>query len=216
MLAARQSRHHTQAPQLATWTHSHIDCGHPRHERLGRLGGLCIGTRHLKRPACSGQLVRLASRCQHPVVANALDPRGQHMQQETPDKLKPIQAHSAFASVFASVFAARTVTTHRKDHLLAGDAANALIANGRAVRVAAQILQHLGRAADSAGHAETQTPKGCALAAVRPRGPCDEEYCHRPVRHLLHRLKVIRAHRSPAFKVSALAGAVAALAQKHW
>jgi hypothetical protein len=59
------------------------------------------------------------------------------MQHEATHKLrtfKPVQA-----------FAASVIGTHHKRHFFGGDGANALIADGRAMRVTAQVLQHLGR-----------------------------------------------------------------------
>ena len=54
ILATSQSRHHPQAPLLATRAHRHIHTGHPRHECLSRLSHLGIGTWHLQCLACSG------------------------------------------------------------------------------------------------------------------------------------------------------------------
>ncbi len=63
------------------------------------------------------------------------------MQHEAAYKLCTRQALQSFATVL--------VGTHRERDLAVRDGTNALIADGRAVRVAAQILQHLGRATHS-------------------------------------------------------------------
>ena len=128
----------TMAAHLATRAQGHVDLGHARHERLGRLNGLRVGRRHLQGQLCCWQLDPFASGCQHPIVANAFRSGGQDVQQESAHKLCSRQSLQAFGPF--------VIGTHRKRHLALADCANALIADGRAVRVAAQVLQHLGGA----------------------------------------------------------------------
>ena len=90
------------------------------------------------RLTCRAELVRLAGRCQHPVVANALDAGGQNMQHEPAHELRAVQPDAPLAAM--------VIGPYRERHCALADGADALIADGRAVRVAAQILQHQGRA----------------------------------------------------------------------
>ena len=59
-------------------------------------------------------------------------------------KTDPVSAHPHQA--FGVAVRAMIISAHRERHLALADASNTLIADGRAVRVAAQVLQHLGRA----------------------------------------------------------------------
>ena len=121
-----------QPAHLATRAQAHIHLGHPHHEPFSRLNGLRVGRRHLQGQLCCWQLDPFASGCQHPIVANALDPGGQDVQQESAHKLCARQSLQGFGPF--------VIGTHRKRHLALADCANALIADGRAVRVAGELF----------------------------------------------------------------------------
>ena len=102
--------------------------------------GLAAGICKARRAACS--LTPLARRGQHPIVANTFDAGGQDVQHEAAHKLCAIKPHQALGVAVRTMI----ISAHRERHLVLADSANTLIADGRAVRVAAQVLQHLGRA----------------------------------------------------------------------
>ena len=56
------------------------------------------------------------------------------MQHQAADELCTLQSRETLATMF--------IGAHREGHLRLADVPDALVANGRAVRVAAQILQH--------------------------------------------------------------------------
>ena len=85
----RQHVDGTQLARLAARTQQHIHLAHPRHKVPRRLDRLLIASRHAQRKPCRLQLDTLAAGSQHAVMANPLDPGGQHMQQEAAHKLRP-------------------------------------------------------------------------------------------------------------------------------
>jgi hypothetical protein len=74
------------------------------------------------------------------------------MSQEAAHKLKAWQSLQTLATL--------CLGTHRESHLPGGDSTDALIADGRAVRVTAQVLQHLGRTTQSPLPLWVQHPAG--------------------------------------------------------
>jgi hypothetical protein len=84
---------------LTTRTQANINLGDPRHESLGRFDGLRIDGRHLQGQARGAEFFRLATRSQHTVMANALDPAVQHMLHKAAHKLCALQSLQAFAAL---------------------------------------------------------------------------------------------------------------------
>ena len=69
-------------------------------------------------------------------MADAFEALGQDVQKEAPHELCTTQAQRAFSAL--------RIRAHREHHLSRGNRLDALIAHGRAVGVAREVVQHLG------------------------------------------------------------------------
>lgn len=96
-----------QPPHLAHWAQANVNPGHSRHEGQRALQCQRVGRRHLQSLTGLAQLDRLAAAGQHPIVANALDARGQHMSQETVHELNTVESNQTFAALFISAHVER-------------------------------------------------------------------------------------------------------------
>ena len=105
------------------------NCARPRAP--GRL------RRHVQHRPRQRQALGLGRRAQQPVVTDALEARRQHMLQQPGDELAPGDGDRALAAASS----ART----RKPHSCRRRWPQALVADGRAVRVARQVVQHRRR-----------------------------------------------------------------------
>ena len=72
-------------------------------------------------------------------MAYALHAVGKDVQQQAPDEFFAVHVNAPLAAV--------GVGAHREDHLVSVDGLDALVADGRAVGVATQVLKHLRRPA---------------------------------------------------------------------
>ena len=75
-----------------------LNGGHAAHEGLRIVTRLRVRRWHDEQQPRSGQPVRLGSGCQHPVVANPLEPRRQHVLQEAADELPAVHGQRALAT----------------------------------------------------------------------------------------------------------------------
>ena len=123
-----QRLHRAQAPLRATRTLPRIYTSHPL-EKLGcALQRLRAGRGHRQRRA-------FASAGQHPLMSNAFQTRRQDVLHEPAHKLFARQPHDALGAL--------AVGPSREHHLALSHCLDSLIANRCAMRVAAQVLQHL-------------------------------------------------------------------------
>ena len=104
---------------------------------LRRLLSHRVALRHLHLGARLCQRLGFAGR-QQPIVANTFEPGGQHMQKETAYKLHAIECDNALSTF--------VIGAHLERHLIGSDIDDALVADGCAVGIARQVLQHLSRA----------------------------------------------------------------------
>ncbi len=98
-LVSGQRLHHAQAPWRATRTLLRVRARHSLEKPgcvLQRLRARCG---HPQRRARACQSFALASACQHPVVANALDSRGQDVLHEPAHELFARKPHGALATI---------------------------------------------------------------------------------------------------------------------
>lgn len=116
-----------------------LDAGDAAQEIRRRLTDGGLGRRHRERDTRRRQAKRLATRRQEAVVADALEPLGQHVQQESVDERAARQADRPFPT---------RLGPHPESDHLAIDADDALVRDGDPVRVATQILQHRFRSAE--------------------------------------------------------------------
>ena len=123
---------------------------HALHERLCALSGYRAGRRHVQsRPGQSQPgTLRVG---QQPVVPDAFEPRGQDVLHKAANELLARQSHTPLLLALVACVLRPGPTPSfgpgREHHLCVRDGSDALIANGRAVGVAAQVRQHLGRTA---------------------------------------------------------------------
>ncbi len=82
------------------------------------------------------QLLLAVSIAEEPVVANAVEPTRQNVEQESPDELVCREGHGFLLIVVA-------VVSPTKFHLTLFNVDNPMIGNGHSVGVAADIVHHL-------------------------------------------------------------------------
>ncbi len=101
-----------------------------------RLGRVFLSRSHAQELTATRQLLFAVSIAEKPVVANAVEPTRQNVQQKSPDELVRREGHGFLLIVIA-------VVSPVKFHLALFDVDEPMIGNGHAVGVAADIVQHL-------------------------------------------------------------------------
>ena len=112
---------------------------HPAHEAFGGFQGRLRRFGLLEGDAGGGEAVALVGGGEQAVMADALEPRRQHMLQEAFDEHGAGDADDPLAAGF--------VGAHPQQHEAVPDCQDALVGNRRAVGVAGQVLQYFRRAA---------------------------------------------------------------------
>ncbi len=110
------------------------------HEGFNRLHHDRIGRRRIQCRARGGEARGLVRRTDQPVVANALEALGQHVQQETIDEDLCRHNERALAIGVGRI-------AHAYAHRVCADVQDALVGDRHPMRIAAQIVEHLRRAA---------------------------------------------------------------------
>ena len=105
--------------------------------RLRLAGRICRG--HLQQASAEGEVLVAAGAGEEAEMANAVESGGQGVQQDATDELLGRQSQGLPAVLLAVVLPA-------KAHLAVGDVQDALVGDGDAVGVAAEVGQHAGRA----------------------------------------------------------------------
>ena len=173
--------HHAQPAMLTRRALAGVDLCHTGHEVLRAFLGNGVGRWHVQGGFGQGQLLAVWVG-QQPVVANAFEPAGQDVLHEAPNERWPRQAQPAlFALLIRLAQGARAegdfITLQRQD---------ALVADGGAVGVAAQIFQHLRRTAQrglGVDHPVFPPQRLALLGAHEPTGGlcglrCLPQLCH--------------------------------------
>ncbi len=100
------------------------------------LGRAFLWRSHAEKLAATLQLLLAVSIAEEPVVANAMEPTRQNVEQKSPDELVRREGHGFLLIVVA-------VVSPVEFHLAIFDVDDPVIGNGDAVRVAADIVHHL-------------------------------------------------------------------------
>jgi len=108
-----------------------IDPREATHQLGGRRGGRRDGRRLAEGVTSGWQSVGAAPIAEEPVVTHTYPAAGQGMQQEAPDKFPRRQRHDLHA-------VAVTIVTPTKGHLALAHGHQAMVADGHAMRIAAQ------------------------------------------------------------------------------
>ena len=128
-----------------------VQAGHPLHEGAHLFSHRRVGLRQAQQLTGCGQPLRLGRRCQQPIVAYPLEAGGHHVLHQPADELGARQAGHPAARLGRALrlAAARrwpaAVHPGSEAHLIAADAQQSLVADGGAVGVAAQVVQHRRR-----------------------------------------------------------------------
>lgn len=120
------------------WALADVDLGHTGHEVLGAVLGCTVANGHVQRCFGLGQFGR-AGVGQQPVVADALEPGGQDALHVAGNEVLRLHAHSALLALLTRFAQGEGAD----DELIALERQDALVANGRAVGVSAQVSKHL-------------------------------------------------------------------------
>ncbi len=100
------------------------------------LGRAFLWRSHAEKLAATLQLLLAVSIAEEPVVANAMEPTRENVEQKSPDELVRREGHGFLLIVVA-------VVSPVEFHLAIFDVDEPMIRNGDSVRVAADILHHL-------------------------------------------------------------------------
>ena len=92
--------HHAPPPEPAMRTARHVDGRQAANEGLRILARLRVGSGHRQQSPHLRQPPRLGCRCQQPLVADALEARGQDMLQDA--RCNSSQHHSTFCTLMES------------------------------------------------------------------------------------------------------------------
>ena len=101
-----------------------------------RFGVVLFDLRHAEQVAAYSELFLAVAVPQEPVIANALEPVRQHVQQETPDEFPGAQGHRF--DLIAS-----TIVFPLEPDLIVSDVEQAVIGDGDAVGITAHVIEHL-------------------------------------------------------------------------
>ena len=101
-----------------------------------RFGVVLFDLRHAEQVAAYSELFLAVAVPQEPVIANALEPVRQHVQQETPDEFPGAQGHRFDLIASAIIFPL-------EPDLIVFDVEQAVIGDGDAVGIAAHVVEHL-------------------------------------------------------------------------
>src|SRR6516162_5990954 len=102
------------------------------------LGRAFLWRSHAQKLTAMLQLLLAVSIAEEPVVANTVEPTGQHVEQKSPDELVRREGHGFLLIVV-------TVVSPFKFYLAIFDVDDPMVRNGHAVGVAADIVHHLLR-----------------------------------------------------------------------
>src|SRR5216683_3847374 len=100
------------------------------------LGRAFLWRSHAEKLAATLQLLLAVSIAEEPVVANAMEPTRENVEQKSPDELVRREGHGFLLIVVA-------VVSPFKFHLAIFDGDDPMIGNGHPVRVSADIVHHL-------------------------------------------------------------------------
>ena len=110
----------------------------------GFWGGRCLRERgRLERGACLGKPRALVAVSEQAVVADAVEASGQHVQREAAQKFDGLEVHDSSAHAVRVVLVAKAHRSFIGEH-------DAFVGNRAAMRVAAEILEHLLGAGEGA------------------------------------------------------------------
>ena len=132
----RQDRHDLQDATAAARALRNFLLRHPAHEVFGGFECRRRGGGDVEGVPGNGKAVAFAGGGQQAVMADALEPRRQHMLQKAFDE------HGAWDA--GHPLAAGPVGAHPQQHATVPDCHDSLVGDRRAVGIAGQVLQHLG------------------------------------------------------------------------
>ena len=136
----RDGLHEAEGSVRTTGAPRHIDLGDAPHEGINRLNHGRVGRWHVEGAAAERQLLPFVAIGQQTVVADALEPGWQHVRQKAADEGVARQA-------FGALLARMVAITHAKQYLAVAHGDQSFVGNGGLVRIAAEVVEHLGRSA---------------------------------------------------------------------